>query len=254
MLIILSPSKTIDTGNTTLNKYSQPHYIEESSKIISSLKKYSTQELAKLMSISPKLSQLNYDRFQHWNKDHNLSNSKQAILSFKGEVFTGLNAASFSDEDHSYSQTHLIILSGLYGALRPLDLIQPYRLEISTKLSVGTSADLYSYWRSHIIRCINNELKEHANKTVINLASLEYFKAIDLLNLKADVITPVFKDFKDGKYKIISIYAKKARGLMTQYIIKNNIEKVEELKLFEQGGYFYNDKLSNAKELIFSRR
>ncbi len=205
------------------------------------------------MNISPKLAQLNYDRFQFWNKNHDISNSKQAIFSFKGEVFTGLDAASFSDDDLIYSQAHLIILSGLYGALCPLDLIQPYRLEISTKLSIGNSADLYSFWQSHIIRSINIELEEQANNTIINLASLEYFKVIVLSKLKANVITPVFKDFKNGNYKIISIYAKKARGLMTQYIIKNKIEKVEELKLFEQGGYFYNDNLSNTKELIFTR-
>ena len=254
MLLLLSPSKTIDTSHTTSSSSSSiPRFISEAELIVDELRKLNTNYLAKLMKISPKLSELNYDRYQHWNKDHNLSNSKQAILSFKGEVFTGLDAASFSDEDLSYSQAHLIILSGLYGTLRPLDLIQPYRLEISTKLSVGASSDLYSYWRSQIIRSINNELKEHSNKTIINLASLEYFKAIDQQKLKANVITPVFKDFKDGNYKIISIYAKKARGLMTQYIIKNKIDNVEELKLFEQGGYFYNENLSNTKELIFTR-
>lgn len=253
MLIILSPSKTIDFDKASSKLCSQPRYLNHSSKIITSLKKYNTRELSELMSISSKLSQLNFDRYQHWNKDHNLSNSKQAILSFKGEVYTGLSAATFSDNDLSYSQSHLIILSGLYGTLRPLDLIQPYRLEISTKLSVGDTKDLYEYWQSNIVKSINNELKNHNDNTIINLASLEYFKAIDLSNLKADVITPVFKDFKDGKYKIISIYAKKARGLMSQYIIKNKIENIEELMLFDQEGYFYNDNLSTKMQLVFTR-
>jgi len=253
MVIILSPSKTIDTDKVTSKLYTKPLFLNQSSNIIGKLKKYNTQELSQLMSISSKLSQLNYDRYQHWNEDHNLSNSKQAILSFKGEVFTGLNAATFSDEDLEYSQGHLIILSGLYGALRPLDLIQPYRLEISTKLSLDGTANLYNYWQSNIAKSINNELKNHNDNTIINLASLEYFKTIDLSCLEADVITPVFKDFKDGKYKIISIYAKKARGLMSHYIIKNKIEKVGELKLFDQEGYYYNDILSNNQQLIFTR-
>ena len=254
MILLLSPSKTIDTSHTTSSSSSStPRFISEAEHIVNKLRKLNTNDLAKLMKISPKLSELNYDRYQHWNKDHNLSNSKQAILSFKGEVFTGLDAASFSDGDLSYSQSHLMILSGLYGVLRPLDLIQPYRLEISTKISIGNSTSLYNFWQSHITKNINNELKEHSNNPIINLASLEYFNAIDISKLEANVITPVFKDFKDGKYKIISIYAKKARGLMTQYIIKNKIDKVEELKLFEQDGYFFNDKLSKAKELIFTR-
>ena len=253
MLIILSPSKTIDTSTVSTSLYSQPCFINESSKLVSVIKKLNTSELSKLMSVSSKLSQLNYDRFQLWNKSHSLANSKQAILSFKGEVYTGLNASSFSDDVLLYSQEHLIILSGLYGMLRPLDLIQPYRLEISTKLSMPASKDLYTFWQDKITNELNNILNSTNNSTLINLASNEYFKAIDLKNLNANIITPIFKDQKNGSYKIISIYAKKARGLMTQFILTNKIENVDDLKHFDEEGYFYNDLLSNVNQFVFTR-
>ncbi len=254
MLIILSPSKTIDTtSKVSSTLYSQPCFLKESSEIVSAIKKLNTSKLSKLMSVSPKLSQLNYDRYQLWNKSHTLSNSKQAIHSFKGEVYTGLNASSFSDDVLSYSQEHLIILSGLYGALRPLDLIQPYRLEISTKLSTPDSKDLYTFWQDKITNELNNILNSTNNSTLINLASNEYFKAIDLNNLNADIITPIFKDQKNGSYKIISIYAKKARGLMTRFILNNKIENIDDLKHFDNEGYFYNDLLSNSSQFVFTR-
>lgn len=205
------------------------------------------------MSISPKLSQLNYERFQYWNFNHKLSNSKQAILSFSGEVFTGLNAGSFSEEDLQYAQHHLIILSGLYGMLRPMDLIQPYRLEISAKLSVNGNQNLYSYWKGIITDQIKNELDTLQNNTVVNLASNEYFKAIDTKKINANIITPIFKDNKNGEYKIITMYAKKARGLMANFIIQNKIEDTDGIKLFDKNGYYYNDLLSYGNNIIFTR-
>ena len=254
MLIILSPSKTIDTTSKVSSPlYSEPCFIKEGSELVSVIKELNTCVLSKLMSVSSKLSQLNYDRYQMWNKSHNLTNSKQAILSFKGEVYTGLNASSFSDDILSYSQEHLIILSGLYGILRPLDLIQPYRLEISTKISMPGSKDLYTFWQDRITNELNNILLSTNNNTLINLASNEYFKAIDLKNLTANIVTPVFKDKKNGSYKIISIYAKKARGLMTQFILTNKIDNIDDLKHFEDEGYFYSDNLSKDDQLVFTR-
>lgn len=253
MLILLSPSKTIDTGHDSFQMNTQPLFIKESSKLVNKIKKLNTGELSKLMSISPKLAQQTYDRFQFWNKEHNSQNSKQAILSFKGEVYNGLAAASFSEKDLSYSQEHLIILSGLYGVLRSLDLIQPYRLEIATKLSVQEHKDLYSYWGNKITNEINRVLEETSNEILVNLASIEYFKSIDTTKLKSKIITPVFKDNKNGAYKIISIYAKKARGLMSNYIIRNKINSIEELLLFDEEGYYYNEEHSKANELAFIR-
>lgn len=254
MLIILSPSKTIDTNTTSNFKtFSLPHYINESKILVDTIKKLNTSQLSKLMSISPKLAQQTFDRFQFWNKSHVLSNSKQAILSFKGEVYTGLESTSFSEEDLLYSQEHLIIISGLYGILQPLDLLQPYRLEIATKLSIRDYTDLYSFWEVKITKQINRILKATNNSTIINLASNEYFKSINVKKLNANIITPIFKDDKNGTYKIVSIYAKKARGQMSRYIVKNTIDNIDELKLFNEDGYYYNADLSNSANLIFTR-
>jgi len=254
MLIILSPSKTIDTTTASnFQTFSLPHYINESKILVNTIKKLNTTQLSKLMSISPKLAQQTYDRFQFWNKSHELFNSKQAILSFKGEVYTGLESNSFSEEDLFYSQEHLIILSGLYGVLRPLDLIQPYRLEIATKLSIKDYKDLYSFWENKITKQINRILKATNNTAIINLASNEYFKSINVKKLKVNIITPIFKDEKNGAYKIVSIYAKKARGQMSQYIIKNTIDNIDELKHFNKDGYYYNAPLSNITDLVFTR-
>jgi cytoplasmic iron level regulating protein YaaA (DUF328/UPF0246 family) len=254
MLILLSPSKTIDTKTqVVINNFTLPHFINDGSKIVSVVKKLSVPELSTLMKISPKLSQLNFDRFQYWNTDHKLSNSKQALLSFKGEVFTGIDADSFSIDDLEYSQNHLIILSGIYGMLRPLDLIQPYRLEISTKLAINTSKNLYAYWQDKITSEIKQILITHNNPTIINLASNEYFKVIDAKKLNANIITPVFKEYKNGNYKIVTIYAKKARGLMTSYILKNKIDNIDDIKFFDKDGYYYNDLMSDANQLVFTR-
>jgi len=254
MLIILSPSKTINTNNTiSTSTFTQPYFINRSAKIVSKIKKLIPSDLSNLMNISPKLSQLNFDRFQHWNSIHNLSNSKQALLSFKGEVFNGLDVNTFSEEDLLYSQDHLFILSGLYGVLRPLDLIQPYRLEISTKIEIEKLANLYAYWQNIITQELNKSIASKKTNILINLASNEYFKVIDKKKLHANIITPVFKENKNGKYKIVTIYAKKARGLMTNYILRNKIEKAENLKFFDEEGYYYNEPLSDDKQFVFTR-
>jgi cytoplasmic iron level regulating protein YaaA (DUF328/UPF0246 family) len=254
MLILLSPSKTIDTTTKISYKnFTIPHFITDSSNIISVVKQLNVNELSTLMKISPKLSQLNFDRFQYWNSEHKLTNSKQALLSFKGEVFTGIDSDSFSEDDLKYSQNHLIILSGMYGIIRPLDLIQPYRLEISTKLAISDSKNLYAFWQDKITSEIQQILTTHNNPTIINLASNEYFKVIDAKKLDANIITPVFKEYKNGSYKIVTIYAKKARGLMTSYILKNKIEKIDDLKFFDKEGYYYNDLMSNNSQLVFTR-
>jgi len=254
MLILLSPSKTIDTvTKVSCKNFTQPFSIADSNNLVRILKTLSTNELSRLMSISPKLSQLNYDRFQHWNISHNLSNSKQAILSFKGEVFTGLDAISFSEDELQYTQTHLIILSGLYGMLRPLDLIQPYRLEISTKLSLKNNNNLYTFWQDKITENLNRIIKTQNNPTMVNLASNEYFKVINKKNLQTKIITPIFKEYKNGNYKVVTIYAKKARGFMTNYILKNKLEKIGDLKFFDNEGYYFNEALSDDKQFVFTR-
>ncbi len=254
MLILLSPSKTIDTTTKVSNcVFTQPSFISESSNIVSVVKNLDVNELSNLMSISPKLSELNYDRFQFWNSIHSKTNSKQALLSFKGEVFTGLDADSFSEEELHYAQNHLIILSGLYGILRPLDLIQPYRLEISTKLSIGNSKNLYTFWKDKITDELKNILANQNIPIIINLASNEYYKVIDISKLNTNIVTPVFKEYKNDGYKIVTIYAKKARGLMTSYILKNKIEKIDDLKFFDKEGYYYNELLSSEKQLVFTR-
>ncbi len=254
MLIILSPSKTINSELThSVTDNSIPKFINKSTKIISKLSRLKPTDLEKLMKISVNLAQINYERFQVWNRNHDLTNSKQALLSFKGEVFTGLNANSFSEEDLLYSQNRMIILSGLYGILRPLDLIQPYRLEISTKLAIGNSRNLYDYWKDSITTELNNIITKNKITTLINLASLEYFKVVDKNKINANIVTPIFKEYKDNSYKNVTIYAKKARGLMSNFIIKNKIKNAADIKLFDKEGYYYNDALSKNNEIVFTR-
>jgi len=254
MIVILSPSKTIDQSlNTKIADFTIPVFLKQSHQIVNILKKLNTTELSKLLSTSPKLSQLSYDRYQFWNKSHNLNNSKQAILSFKGEVYSGLDADSLTKNEINFAQKHLILLSGLYGILKSLDLIQPYRLEIATKLSVGKQKDLYSFWRTHITNELKELISKSSQQTLINLASNEYYKSIDKEKLGCRIITPIFKEYRNGDYKIVTIFAKKARGLMTRYIIKNSIEVLEDIKSFDKEGYYFNNELSNEDNFVFTR-
>lgn len=230
-----------------------PDLLEKSEQIVSVLKKKSANSLSKIMSISPKLGQLNYERFQEWNLDKSTENTKQVILAFKGDVYIGMDVQQFSQDDLEYAQEHLRILSGLHGILKPMDLIQAYRLEMGTKLSIRGKKNLYEFWGDLITNSLQDSLNQQGDDILINLASDEYFKSINTKKLKARIVTPVFKDFKNGEYKFLSFYGKKARGMMARYIIKNKVNQVDDLKLFEEDGYFYNDNLSNEDDFVFTR-
>ena len=254
MLIIISPAKTLDFSLSKVAKATKPSMLKDSQDLVEVLKTYSVDELVELMGISKRIAELNCDRFAKWQLPFNKSNAKQAVLAFKGDVYTGLDADSFSDEDLDFAQEKLRIISGLYGVLRPLDLIQPYRLEMGTKLSNSRGSSLYEFWESKLTKNINKQLKLINSKYLVNLASNEYFHSIKKDKLEADIITPIFKDYKNGKYKIISFFAKKARGLMSSYIIKNRIGDIRQLKKFNYDGYSYDAEASTNTEWIFLRK
>jgi cytoplasmic iron level regulating protein YaaA (DUF328/UPF0246 family) len=251
LLIVISPAKTLDfeTAPST-EKYSQPRFLPQSQQLIDELKDLSTVDIASLMKLSDKLAALNMARFQTWQKPFNLENAKQALLAFKGDVYTGLDADTLDVAGLDFAQQHLRILSGLYGVLRPLDLMQAYRLEMGTKFANVKGKDLYQFWGSQLRESIESELKDGV---LINLASNEYFKAVEAKKLKARIITPVFKDWKNGQYKIISFYAKKARGLMSRYIIDHSINEPENIKGFDSEGYRFSPEVSQADEWVFLR-
>jgi uncharacterized protein len=254
MLVVISPAKTLDYETpATTQTHSFPAYLNDSSELITQLRQLTPPEVSGLMSISAKLGDLNFGRYLNWQPEFTPHNAKQSVLAFKGDVYTGLDAESLSEEQLQWAQNHLRILSGLYGLLRPLDLMQPYRLEMGTKLVNSRGKNLYEFWGEKITDGLNQELKEGKNQALINLASNEYFKSVKPKSLNAEVITPVFKDWKNDKYKIISFYAKKARGLMSRYIIENNIEDPEQLKQFDVAGYSYNPAMSSAREWVFTR-
>ena len=244
---------------TALHRFTQPDFLSDTEMLVEQLRQLSAREISSLMKVSDKLAELNASRYQTWQANFDTTNAKQALLAFQGDVYQGINVDSFDREDFDFAQEHLRILSGLYGILRPLDLIQPYRLEMGTKLVhaklQSLSADtLYEFWGDKLTQAINQQLEKLDNKTIVNLASNEYFKAVKPKQLEGKIITPVFKDWKNGKYKIISIYAKKARGMMTAYIIKNRLENVEDLKNFTEAGYKFNIELSDRGNLVFTRQ
>ena len=249
MLAIISPSKTQDFSQCDIDIFSQTRQIESSNELIGILKNKSKSQIAKLMSISEKLSELNFDRFQNFQLPFTLKNAKQAILAFKGDVYNGINAPELSHEDLEFAQGKVRMLSGLYGVIRPLDLIQPYRLEMGTKLSNAKGGDLYDYWGSDISSVLN----EDESDLIVNLASNEYSKAIDKKTLNADILDIVFKEKKGDTYKVIGIYAKRARGLMVNYIIRNRLDKPEDLKDFTDEGYRFDKSLSSDSSWVFLR-
>ena len=249
MLAIISPSKTQDFSQCDIDIFSQTRQIESSNELIGILKNKSKSQIAKMMSISEKLSELNFDRFQNFQLPFTLKNAKQAILAFKGDVYNGINAPELSHEDLEFAQGKVRMLSGLYGVIRPLDLIQPYRLEMGTKLSNEKGSDLYDYWGSDISSVLNEDEPD----LIVNLASNEYSKAIDKKTLNADILDIVFKEKKGDNYKVIGIYAKRARGLMVNYIIRNRLDKPEELKDFTDEGYRFDKGLSNDSSWVFLR-
>ena len=252
MKIIISPAKSLDfESKVPTSLYTQPRFLEQSEKLNKKLKTLSRKKLSDLMSISDDLARLNYERNQEWNTPFTPDNSKQAIYAFTGEVFRGIDVNSLSSEKLPILQDRLRILSGLYGLLKPLDLIQPYRLEMGTRLKVGRRDNLYKFWDDTVAKALNEELSN--NELLINLASSEYFKVIPKKVLKVPMITPVFKDFKNGQYKTIMTFAKKARGLMVRYIIDNNIKTIEELKGFDVENYRFSEEMSSETELVFTR-
>jgi cytoplasmic iron level regulating protein YaaA (DUF328/UPF0246 family) len=254
MLILISPAKTLDyETQITTKKSTQPAMLDSSQVLIDELRALSPQDISELMHISDKLGTLNYDRFQQWSQPFTKDNAKQTIFAFKGDVYNGLDADSFSSDEIGFAQKHLRILSGLYGLLRPLDLMQPYRLEMGSKFANSKGKNLYEFWDGDITDAINQHLKAIKSDEVVNLASNEYFKAVKTKELNANIITPIFKDKKNGEYKIISFYAKKARGLMSAYAIKNGITESSELKGFNVEGYSFNEEFSKGNDWVFTR-
>ena len=254
MLIVVSPSKTLDYDNPPKTKvFTQPDYLQNSQELITRLRQLSSPDISKLMSVSQKIADLNFDRYKTWNKKFTEKNAKQCVLAFKGDVYTGLDAESFTSKDFTFAQKHFRVLSGLYGLLRPLDLMQAYRLEMGTKLDTNHGKNLYQFWGSTITEGLNAQLKKTKSNYLINLASNEYFKAVKPKELNAEIITPAFKEYKDGEYKMIGIYAKKARGLLSRYIIQNQLTDPEDMKSFNEEGYKFNNKLSRGNTWVFSR-
>jgi len=252
MKIIISPAKSLDfESKVSTSLHSRPQFLDDSVKLNKKLKTLSRKKIADFMSISKELAELNYERNQNWNLPFTPDNSKQAIYAFTGEVFRGIDVNSLETDKIPLLQDRLRILSGLYGLLKPLDLIQPYRLEMGKKLKVGRAENLYKFWGDKIADALNDEL-EDAN-FLINLASSEYFKVINQKVLKVPMITPVFKDFKNGQYKTIMTFAKKARGLMVRYIIDNNITTIDALKKFNIEGYRFDENISTETEIVFTR-
>lgn len=253
MIAVISPAKSLDFKSKAItNVYSLPAFLPESKKINELLREMKKSDLMSMMSISAKLAELNVERNLRWETPFTPENAKQAILAFDGDVYDGLNATSFSEAEFEVAQQKVRILSGLYGILKPLDLIQPYRLEMGTRLSVDGNKDLYYFWRDKITQALNREVNQTGG-VLINLASQEYFKAIDTEKLNGQVITPEFKDNKNGAYKIISFYAKKARGLMVRFMVENNLSDPEDLKAFDLEGYYFNSRLTKGTNWVFTR-
>jgi len=254
MLVVVSPAKNLDYESpVATSEFSQPELLEHSQELIERCRRLSPQQIATLMKISDKLSGLNADRYAAWHTPFNRDNARQALLAFNGDVYTGLDAQSFSESDLQFAQQHMRILSGLYGLLKPLDLMQAYRLEMGTKLDNQRGKDLYQFWGNVITDKLNQALMAQGDNVLVNLASNEYFKSVKLKQLNATVVTPVFKDKKNGQYKVISFFAKKARGMMARFIIQQQLTQVEQLKSFDSAGYQFSAELSNQQELVFTR-
>ncbi len=255
MLMLISPAKSLDeTTPVPVDCHSQPILLEQAAELMDSLQTLVPEEIGQLMKISDKLAELNYQRFQEWQVPFPRDNAKQAAWLFKGDVYQGLDIYSLSEGGVKFLQTHLRILSGLYGVLKPCDAILPYRLEMGTKFPNAKGKDIYAFWDDQITQQLNQSLQAMESRTVVNLASNEYFKAVQPKKLNARIITPIFKDWKGGKYKIISFYAKKARGLMVRYATDNRIEQAEDLKYFEVDGYGFSPELSNENDWVFTRK
>ena len=254
MLIVLSPAKTLDYSVDPKSNHTAPQFLSQSSKLIKTLKDKEPKDIASLMGLSDKLATLNFDRYQSWKAVKSVSSdAKPSMLVFKGDVYQGLSAEDFNAKQIKFAQKHLRILSGLYGILRPMDVIKPYRLEMGTKLQTSKGKNLYEFWGNSVQENVISDLVSQKSDLLINLASKEYFSVLGKMPDYINVVSPVFKDFKNGKHKIISFYAKRARGLMAKWIIENNIRDFEKLSKFNLDGYYFSKKDSSATEPVFLR-
>ena len=254
MLTVLSPAKTLDYESPSItDQTSTPQFMDQSALLVDDARALAPDDIRSLMGVSEAIASLNHERFMNWAPESTTANAKQAILAFKGDVYTGLEAETMSTNDLEFAQAHLRILSGLYGLLRPLDLMQPYRLEMGLKFSNQRGKNLYEFWGERITDAINADLASAGTETLVNLASNEYFKAVKIKSLNADIITPQFKDLKNGQYKMISFFAKKARGVMARYIIDNQLTDPEQLKSFTGSGYYFSAEQSSGNNLVFLR-
>ena len=254
MLTVLSPAKTLDYESPSVtDQTSTPQFMDQSALLVDDARTLAPDDIRSLMGVSEAIASLNHERFMNWAPESTTANAKQAILAFKGDVYTGLEAETMSANDLEFAQAHLRILSGLYGLLRPLDLMQPYRLEMGLKFSNQRGKNLYEFWDERITDAINADLASAGTETLVNLASNEYFKAVKTKSLNADIITPQFKDLKNGQYKMISFFAKKARGVMARYIIDKQLTDPEQLKSFTGSGYYFSAEQSSGNNLVFLR-
>lgn len=254
MLIVISPAKTLDFDTSApTDVFTQPQFLDDSKILIERLRELDPIQLGRLMSISNDLAELNHHRNMNWSTPFSRANAKQALLAFRGDVYVGLQADTFTQKDFEFAQKHVRILSGLYGLLRPLDLMQPYRLEMGTTLTNARGKNLYAFWNDKITAALNEELKNEKTPVLVNLASEEYFKAVHPKTLAARVVTPIFKERKGDAYKVVSFFAKKARGAMSRYIIRNRLNDIAALKRFAEDGYAFNAALSTADEWVFTR-
>ena len=254
MLTVLSPAKTLDYETAPITQSATlPRFMDQSALLVEDVRGLNPDDIGALMGVSEQIAHLNHERFMNWQSESTSDNAKQAVLAFKGDVYTGLQAETLSEDDLDFAQTRLRILSGLYGLLRPLDLMQPYRLEMGLKFTNQRGKNLYEFWGEQLTDTLNADLVSAKTEVLINLASNEYFKAVKPKLLNADIITPQFKDLKNGQYKMISFFAKKARGLMARYIIDNRITEPEALKSFSEAGYYYSDEQSQGDQWVFLR-
>lgn len=254
MLLVVSPAKNLDYDTPAITQtFSTPEMLDDASELIDTCRKLSPADVSSLMSISDKLAGLNVARYESWSTPFTPDNAKQALLAFNGDVYTGLEASSFSDDDFDFAQKHLRILSGLYGLLKPLDLMQPYRLEMGTKLASNRGKNLYQFWGESITQKLNETMASNNDDLLVNLASNEYFKSVVTKSLSNPILTPVFKDKKNGQYKVISFFAKKARGMMARYVIQNRLTQAEQLRGFDLGGYQFSQHDSDDKQIVFTR-
>ncbi len=253
MLILISPAKKLKEKNLKYSDFTNIEFPDESKLLISELKKYRTEELSNLMNISPKLAELNYERFIKWEYPFENDEAGAALFMFNGDVYRGMQTDDFSKDDILFSQNHLRMLSGLYGLIKPLDKIMPYRLEMGTKLKTKSGKNLYEFWGNKITERINYTLQKQKDDILINLASNEYYKAVRENKVTGKIITPVFKESKGDNFKVVAIYAKRARGLMCRFIIKNKLKEIEDLKGFDSENYSFNNELSSETKFVFTR-